>query len=255
MRLARLLVPVALAAAMLACGGGSQAPSAPAAAAPAPPPVDPATAATVAVSVTFTGPAPRRESIRIDGDGKCVAANGARDIPGESIVLGENQALENVFVYVKDGLGRRAFPVPTEPVVLNQDKCRYTPRVFGIRVGQPLEIRNGDPLLHNVRSDAQVNQPFNMGQPQNGAPYSRTFTTEEVMVPFRCDVHGWMQAWAGVVNHPFFGVTGASGRVSLAGLPPGDYTIEAWHESLGTQTQKLTIGAKETRDVEFTFAR
>ena len=80
-----------------------------------------------------------------------------------------------------------------------------------------------------------------------------TFTTKEVMVPFKCDVHGWMNAWVGVLDHPFFAVTGADGSFALKGLPPGTYTIEAWHEKLGTQTQMVTIGEKETKDVAMTF--
>ncbi len=75
------------------------------------------------------------------------------------------------------------------------------------------------------------------------------------MVPFRCDVHAWMRAWVGVIDHPFFGVTTANGRVTLAGLPPGTYTVEAWHEKFGTKTQQIIVGAKDSKDVAFTFAR
>lgn len=193
--------------------------------------------------------------IRLDADSKCVAANGTSERATESIVLGEGKALQNVFIYVKDGLGNYAFPVPTEPVLLDQEKCRYTPRVVGVRVGQPLAVRNSDALLHNVRSDGKINQPFNMGEPLQGMSFNRTFSTREVMVPFKCDVHAWMNAWVGVLEHPFFGTTGANGQVSLKGLPPGTYTIEAWHETLGTRTQPITLAAKESKDVHFTFAR
>ena len=131
--------------------------------------------------------------------------------------------------------------MPTEPVVLDQDKCRYTPRVLGVRVGQPLQIRNSDPLLHNVRSNGVINQAFNKSTPLEGVSFNHTFATREVMVPFKCDVHGWMSAYVGVLDHPYFGTTAPDGKVVLGNLPPGTYTIEAWHETLGTQTQQVTI--------------
>jgi hypothetical protein len=238
-------------AAILACGGSTPT-SAPA---PAGKAIDPSTTSTITATVSFDGDPPKPAMVRLDGDPKCVAENGSSERPSDDIMLGDGKSLQNVFVYVKDGLGDYAFPIPKEPVVLDQLKCRYTPRVLGIRTGQPLAIRNSDPLLHNVRADGKHNQPFNMGHPIQGTSFNRTFSTTEVMVPFRCDVHAWMRAWVGVLDHPFFGVSGANGRVTLAGLPPGTYTIEAWHETLGTKTQPITVGAKESKDVAFTFAR
>lgn len=239
-------------AALLAAACGN---TAPAAEAPVSSGIDPATAAVVTGRVRFEGPAPAPETLRIDADRACVALSGSSQQPGESILLGENDALQNVFVYVKDGLGRRSFPVPSAPVVIAQEKCRYTPRVIGVRVGQPLEIRNGDPLLHNVRSDSEINQPFNQGQPVQGMVFSHTFTTREVMMPVTCDVHRWMNAYVGALEHPYFAVTAEAGTFQLPGLPPGTYTLEAWHERLGVQTLQVTVGQKETKDVVFTFAR
>ena len=192
---------------------------------------------------------------RLDGDPKCVTENGAAERAAESLVLGQNRALQNVFVYVKDGLGAYGFPVPTEPVVLDQDKCRYSPRVLGIRVGQPLSIHNSDPLLHNIRASGTINQGFNMSTPIEGMKFERTFATKEVMVPFKCDVHAWMQAYVGVLDHPYFGTTTPEGTVVLSNVPAGTYTIEAWHETLGTRTQQVTVAAKEAKDVAFTFSR
>jgi plastocyanin len=247
-RLPVLILFLAMAA---ACGGEKAAPPP----APAGPSVDPATAGTVTAVVTFEGTVPAPEMIVLTGDPKCVSENGAAQRPEERIVVGDNQALQNVFVYVKDGLGSYGFPIPSEPVVLDQDKCRYTPRVLGVRVGQALQIKNSDPLLHNVRSTAVINPPFNKSTPIEGMSFEHTFATKEVMVPFKCDVHGWMSAYVGVLDHPYFGTTAADGKVVLANLPPGTYTIEAWHEALGTRTQQVTIAAKESRDVSFTFSR
>ncbi len=235
----------------LACGGNA----APPPAATAGPAVDPATAATITATVTFEGQPPAPEMITLTGDPKCVSENGGPQRAVERIVVGDNQSLQNVFVYVKDGLVSFGFPIPSAPVVLDQDKCRYTPRVLGVRVGQTLQVHNSDPLLHNVRSNGVINQAFNKSTPLEGVSFNHTFATKEVMVPFKCDVHGWMSAYVGVLDHPYFGTTAQDGKVVLANLPPGTYTIEAWHETLGTRTQQVTIAAKESKDVGFTFAR
>jgi plastocyanin len=187
----------------------------------------------------------------MDSDPNCATqGSGATD---ESVVVGANGALQNVFVYVKDGLGDLRFPVPTAAAVIDQKGCKYIPHVLGAQVGQPVEIVNSDPTLHNVHAIPKANQEFNTGQPIQGMKHMHTFSTKEVMVPFKCDVHGWMRAYIGVLDHPFFAVTGPDGSFSLRGLPPGTYTIEAWHETLGTQTQTVTIAAKESKDVAFAF--
>jgi len=158
-----------------------------------------------------------------------------------------------VFVYVKDGLGQYIYDTPTESAKIDQMNCRYHPHVFGMRVGQPLEIINSDPTLHNIHALPKGNKEFNTGQPIQGMKTTHTFEAKEVMVPFKCDVHGWMNAYVGVLDHPYFATTGADGKFELKTLPPGTYTIEAWHEKLGTTTQMVTLGPKETKEVMFTF--
>jgi plastocyanin len=156
---------------------------------------------------------------------------------------------------VKDGLDPEyAFETPTTPVVIDQKGCVYTPRVVGVRVGQPIEVVNSDPTLHNVHALPMVNQEFNQGQPVQYSKLSRTFTAPEVMVRFKCDVHSWMAAWVGVVAHPYFAVTGADGSFQLPNLPPGTYTLEAWHEKLGPKTAKVTVAAGQTQAASFTFS-
>jgi plastocyanin len=252
----------ASALALLACGGGNQsqqntaqsegagAPVSSGAPAPAAP-FDAATAATVTGKVTFTGTPPAAQPVKLSSDPYCQKAN-----PGlktEAEVVGSDGSLGNVFVYVKDGLGTRSFPIPSEPVVLDQKGCHYTPHVLGIQIGQPLQIVNSDDTLHNVHGLPKTNKEFNQGQPIQGMKMTHTFSTKEVMIPFKCDVHGWMNAWIGVLDHPYYSVTSTDGTFSLKGLPPGTYTIEAWHEKLGTQTQTVTVGEKETKNVAFTF--
>jgi len=238
-----------------ACGGGSQqAPAsntetAPAAAVAA---VDPATAGSVTGKVVFEGTPPKNEPIKMAADPVCVQQNKGVQTQ-ETYMVGAGGELQNVFVYVKDGLGNRTFVAPTTPVILDQKGCRYHPHVFGIMIGQPLEILNSDPTLHNIHATPKVNQEFNTGQPIQGMKTNHTFTTKEVMMPFKCDVHSWMNAYLGILDHPYFAVSGTDGKFEITNLPPGTYTIEAWHERAGTQTQMVTVGEKETKDVSFTF--
>jgi plastocyanin len=251
------LAACATAALLVACGGGNQnqqqtsVPASSGAAAPAAPGVDAATAATVTGKVKFEGTAPAPQPIKLSSDPYCQKANPG--LAAETEIVGKDGSVENVFVYVKDGLGNRTFPTPSEPVVMDQKGCHYTPHVFGIQVGQPLQIVNSDDTLHNVHGLPKANKEFNQGQPIQGMKMTHTFSTKEVMIPFKCDVHGWMNAWVGVLDHPYYAVTSADGSFSLKGLPPGTYTIEAWHEKLGTQTQTVTVAEKESKDVQFTF--
>jgi len=235
-----------------ACGGGEPEPAATPESAPAAAPIDEATAGHIMGRVMFEGEPPRNEAIRMNSDPACLKA-----APGEqtqeTYVVGAGGEFANVFVYVKEGLEGRTFPVPAEPVVLDQAGCRYTPHVFGIMVGQTLQIVNSDPTLHNIHATPSENAEFNTGQPIQGMTTDHVFTSVEVMVPFKCDVHGWMNASVGVLNHPYYSVSAADGSFALNTLPPGTYTIEAVHERLGAQTQTVTIGETETADITFTF--
>jgi plastocyanin len=248
----RLFASAAVCAALLAaaCGGNSpeESKAAPAVA-PVTNPVDAATAGSIAGAIKLEGTPPPNPSINMGSDPYCMKL-GAASTPAFVV---SNGGLQNVFVYVKDGLGTLKFPVPATPVVLDQQGCSYIPRVFGIQVGQSLDIVNSDDTLHNVHALPMVNREFNRGQSLKGLKSTTVFTAPEVMVPFKCDVHRWMNAWVGVVEHPFYAVSGEGGAFELKGLPPGTYTIEAWHEKLGTQTQSVTIGAKESKSIAFTF--
>jgi len=138
-------------------------------------------------------------------------------------------------------------------MTLDQDGCRYHPHVLGIQVGQTLAIKNSDGILHNIKAKAKANRPFNISQPAVMTS-TKTFDKPEVMVALECNVHGWMHAWLAVLPHPFFGVSGGDGSFTIKGLPPGTYTIEAWHEKYGAQTASVTVAGSETKTADFSFA-
>ena len=252
------VLSVLLAVSVAACGGGSKPVDdldvgGGAAASGTGPKVDAATAGEVKGTVTIDGMAPKNAEIRMNADPVCQREAKGPQVQETYEVGADGKALANVFVYVKDGLGNYSYDPPTDMPKIDQKECRYHPHVFGMRVGQSLEIINDDPTLHNIHAIPKINSEFNNGQPIQGMKMTHTFDKPEVMVPFKCDVHGWMNAYVGVLDHPYFAVTKDDGKFELKDLPAGTYTITAWHEKLGTQDQKVTLGEKESKDVTFTF--
>ncbi|MBI4004370.1 MAG: TonB-dependent receptor [Candidatus Omnitrophica bacterium] len=207
--------------------------------------------AAVNVTVQFEGAAPARTKIKMDADPVC-RQQPAAAMESEEVVVNSNGTLKNVFVYVKDG-ATGTFPTPSTPATLEQSGCWYRPHVFGLQVNQPLDIVNSDATLHNINAKPTTNTPFNIAQPVKGMKTTKKFAKPEVMVKFKCNVHPWMSAYAAVLTHPFFGVSDEQGAAAVIGLPAGTYTLEAWHETYGTQTQTVTVADGETKSVAFTF--
>lgn len=207
---------------------------------------------TVKGSVRFSGAAPAPERVKMDADPQCSLAH-TDAVYKPDVVVNANGTLKNVFVYVEKGLEGQTFPASATPVQLNQEGCLYHPHVLGLRVNQPLEIVNSDGTLHNVNCKATKSKPFNIAQPVKGMKSTKTFTAPEIMVKCACNVHPWMASYVGVVDHPFFSVTGDEGSFSLAGLPAGSYTLTAWHEKYGTQSQTVKVGEGEAASVDFEF--
>jgi plastocyanin len=219
----------------------------PAASAPAATPIDPATVATINGTVKFDGAAPKPAKIDMSQDPGCKGTNEA-----ETIVVSGGD-LANVFVYVKDGLGNRTFDVPKEPVVLDQQGCRYHPHVLGVMAGQTVQIKNDDPTTHNIHPTPRDNREWNESQPPSSPAIEKNFAREEIMLPVKCNQHPWMKMYINVVKNPFHAVTDKSGKYEIKGLPPGDYTIAFVQEKLGEQDQKVTLGPKETKTVDQSF--
>lgn len=142
---------------------------------------------------------------------------------------------------------------PTEPVTIDQCSCLHTPPVVGARVGQTLQVRNSDPMLHNVHSLSAGTNGFNIAQPLAGMEYKFQLKNEEIVLRLTCDLHRWMRSYIGVVNHPYFAVSGTGGTFEIAKVPVGTHTIETWHERYGTLTRPVRVTAGGTVTVEFSY--
>ena len=250
----RVFAPALVALVALGCGGGdggdSSAASGGSAAAAAENPVDAATAGNIAGSIVFEGDAPAMDAIDMDAEEVCADKHSSTPMIEEVSV--SDGMLANVFVYVKQGLESLAFPTPAA-TLLDQDGCMYLPHVLGVMVDQDITIRNSDGVLHNINASPTEQRGFNTSQPTT-MESNRSFGTAEIMIPLRCDVHGWMTAYVGVLSHPYHSVSGSDGSFDLSTLPPGDYVVEAWHERYGAQTQNVTVTTGETAEVTFTFS-
>lgn len=210
--------------------------------------------ATIKGKVTFDGQGPKQKKIKMDADPNCLAMH-TEPVFRKDVLISEDGSFANVFVYVRKGLDGREYPVPSEPAKFDQKGCEYMPRVFGVRAGQPIEIINSDATLHNVHAIAEENDEFNIGMPVKGMKLKKTFDTPETMVKIVCDVHPWMNGYVGVMEHPYFFVTGEDGSFQLPNLPAGTYEVVAWQEKLGELTQKVTVGDNETKEISFVFTR
>ncbi|HVR28694.1 MAG TPA: carboxypeptidase regulatory-like domain-containing protein [Thermoanaerobaculia bacterium] len=238
-------------AALAGCGGGGDtAPADRAPAADAAPAVDPSQTGSVEGVITLAnGPDPDTE-IRMDADPVCAGLH-SEPVHSQTRITGEGGELANVLVYVKTpGVSGRA---PAEPLVLNQEGCIYKPHVAAMTVGQTLKVVNSDPTLHNVHAIPKVNAEFNQAQPFQGMELERKFDKTELAIPIKCDVHPWMQSYISVLPHPYFAVTGEDGSFTIQGVPAGTHEIEAWHETLGTQTGQVTVDAGGSADLSLTF--
>ena len=213
----------------------------------------PGTAGSGAVTgrVRLTAPPPGNPIIRMGMDPRCAEATRGKRIVQDAVVTSADGGLANAFVHLAGSFPDA--PRPAGAVTIDQHNCVYRPRVVGARVGQTIEFRNSDPTLHNVHGLSNASNEFNVGQPVKGQVFGFQLKREEVMLDITCDVHRWMTAYVGVVDHPYFAVSGEQGSFTIDGIPPGRHTIRAWHERYGTLTQSVEVAGGNTAVVEFIY--
>jgi hypothetical protein len=243
----------ALAAGIMSCGGGEQPPeTAMPAAAPAGKAIDAATTGSVTGTIRHEGTPPRMRTINMAADPVCVGMH-TQAVTTQNVVIGDNGALQNVFVYLQGDFSGYAIEAPAMPAALDQQGCMFQPHVLGMQTTQALRVTNSDRTTHNVHPVPKNNREWNETQPPGSAPLTQSFPREEIAIPVKCNIHPWMQSYVAVLNNPYFQVTGQDGKFSLANVPPGNYTLIAWHELYGMSEQAITIGPSESRTIDLTF--
>ncbi len=216
----------------------------------------PAMAATVMGTVVYEGRAPRMRPLPVDADPACAAMHEEDPLLTEFLVLGEGQSVANTLVYIEKGLPEgKSYPVPEEAFVVSQQGCRYGPHVFGVRAGQTVKFTNPDGLQHNVHPLPEENREVNRAMSKTEQEFTHVFQKPEPPFRIKCDVHTWMEAYCAVFDHPFFDVTEKEGKFRIEGLEPGEYTVKAWHEVLGTRQSTITVTDDEPAVVNFSFTR
>ncbi len=199
---------------------------------------------TISGAVRFVGTVPSAQTVSVSEDAETCGES--RRV--QTVEVGVGQGLANAVVSLVDITRGAALETPASPPVLDQRGCRFVPHVLLAPAGAPVHILNNDPLTHNVHTVAFENRPVNRAQPKDLHQIEVTFRAAE-KVKVKCDIHGWMSAWIAVVDHPYHAITAQNGAFVIGNVPPGRYTLEVWHETLGTSTQSVTVAAGETADV------
>ena len=207
-------------------------------------------AGTVSGKVNYTGTPAKPKPIDMSKEPSC-AKQHATPITTETVVAGANNSLANVVVYISAGAPDEG-QVPAQAVTFEQKGCQYLPHVLAMHTGQELKVVNSDQTSHNIHPLAKVNREWNKSQPPGTPPLSEKYDKEE-FITVKCNVHPWMRGYFAVLKTSHYDVSKDDGGFKLPDLPPGKYTITAWHEDYGTQTADVTITGKETKDVNFTF--
>lgn len=210
-------------------------------------------AAEISGKVTLKGTPP--PEIKIQFDTLCAKLH-TNEVFTQRYLVAPDGGLANVFVYLKDGPPGKTYAVPDKTPLLDQIDCIFVPYMMGVMTNQKFMIRNSDPLMHNVHATpkAKGNKEFNIGQPVPGMQMERSFPAREVLIRISCDVHPWMFAYVGVMDHPYFAVTDKDGKFRLpAHLPAGRYTVMAHHVKAGEASQEVTVAEGDRKEVHFTL--
>ena len=211
-------------------------------------------AGTITGKVAFEGTAPVSQPINFGAEKQCAAMHGDKMPVNEDLIVNSNHTVKWALVYVKEGSPGQ-YTAPAEAVEMDQNGCMFVPHVVALMAGQKVNFKNSDAVLHNVRSASKINKPFNIAQPIQGMMTTKAFSQPEVGILMRCDVHFWMKGYIHALNNPFFAITGDDGSYTIKGLPAGTYTLEVWHETLGAQTQTVTVGESDSKEVSFTLKK
>ena len=195
-----------------------------------------AEAAAIKGMVQYVGPAVEGKKLAVTVD-QFVCG---KDKDAGELVLSPQRGLRNAVVSLAAPPPAAPWRFSAAPVFLDQQQCVFIPRITLVPAGGTVEFLNSDRLLHNIHSTGRANAVFNRTQPK-GRTIPITFAKPEV-VRISCDLHGWMRAWIVVMEHPFHAVTGPAGDFVLDQLPAGKYTLNVWHETLGTVTKDVTVG-------------
>ena len=206
---------------------------------------------TIQGRIRLDGELPGNPIIRMGVDPLCSRLTEGKQIVQETVRTAPDGSLANVFVQLEGTFPET--PIPDEPVVIDQSDCVFVPRVVGVRAGQVVQITNSDPLLHNLNSQTSTVNEFNVGQPIQGMVFEVRLEEEEGMLRILCDRHRWMTEYVGVVSHPYFAVTDLGGTFTMADVPVGIHTIQAWHEEYGVLTATVTVEAGGIATADFTY--
>ena len=258
MKISRLFLYGSIGSLLLVAGCSQKSPqSGPQTTQPQPPTaifkVDADTAASIKGTIHYTGAKPAPKRIDMSEDPACFEANHGKRVFEESLLIGHGNTLANAFVYIEKGLEGKNFAVPQTPVVIDQRGCWFHPRVIGLQTNQPFQVVNSDPITHNIHPMAHLNREWNHSQGPGDSPLNRKFAKPEIMIPVKCNIHSWMHAYIGVLDHPYFAVSKEDGAFDIPNLPPGTYTLAVWHEKLGTLEQQITINPGQDAVVDFTY--
>jgi carboxypeptidase family protein len=206
-------------------------------------------------TIKLDGTAPHQKPIDMSKEPSCAAKHAGKPITTESVVS-NNGALQYVVVYLSEGLsGAAANAVPSEQPEFNQSGCQYIPHVIAMDVGQSFKVVNSDQTSHNIHPQPKAgggNQEWNKSQPPGTPPFVVKWNSEEIAVPVKCNIHPWMHGYMAVVKGPY-AVSGENGSYTIEGVPPGSYTVSAWQETYGAQTQKVTVAGGKPTSADFTF--
>ena len=205
-------------------------------------------------TIKLDGTPPHQRPIDMSKEPSCQKQHEGHPVTTENVVVGPNGGLQNVVVYISEGLSGAA-GTPSQTPNFDQKGCQYIPHVMALNVGQHFKVVNSDQTSHNIHPTPKMgggNHEWNKSQPPGAPPFDVTWTAEEIAIPVKCNIHPWMHGFMAVVKGPN-GVSDNNGSYTVEGVPPGSYTVTAWQETLGTQTQKVTVAGGKAATADFTF--